>query len=185
MEPIGSQAESQTDSRTVVAPSKESAYQFALMLKCGSPAREAIRYFLPCDDPNLTVSMIEAVAARWLASPLIQKEILALQGKDWTEMSLTEQLRTAVDKTYVEMAYFLYSRNYVDLSGPERSKADECRRTLEAKLAGTAGKLTAVETFWADVVAGRVKLVGAQPQTSNSLGVAARPQTQAGSQLDS
>ena len=74
------------------------------------------------------------------------------------------------------MAYFLYSRNYAELAGQEKQKADTCRTALEAKLAGTSGKLSAVETFWADVVSGKVKLVNQSP---HSLGVPDRAQTQA------
>ena len=146
-----------------MAPTKEQAYQFAVMLSSGAPAREAIRYFLPEGEEVLTSGQVEQIAARWLADKAVQAAIIGLQGTEWEGMTTEEKLRYAVGKTYVEMAYFLYSRNYVELSGPERAKADTCRNTLEAKLAGTAGKLSAVEQFWADVTSGKVKLVTTTP----------------------
>lgn len=143
-----------------MSPNKETAYQFAVMLASGAPAREAIRYFLPEDSPEvLTGGQIDQIASRWLADRLVIQAVTSLQGKDWTDLSTEEKMRLSLDKTYVEMAYFLYSRNYVELTGPERAKADTCRQALESKLAGTAGKLSAVEQFWADVSSGKVKLV--------------------------
>lgn len=132
------------------------------MLSSGAPAREAIRYFLPEDSPEvLTGAQVEQLAARWLATPAVQTAHAALLGKDWTLLSTEEKMRVSIDKHYVEMAYFLYSRNYVELSGPDKLKADTCRTALEAKLAGTAGKLTAVEQFWSDVSSGKIKLAPA------------------------
>ena len=171
-----------------MTPSKDQAYQFAVMLSAGSPAREAIRYFLPEDQIEVYSSaQAEQIACRWLADKEVQRVVVLLQGKDWTEMSTEERMRFSLDKTYVEMAYFLYSRNYVDLAGQEKAKADTCRAALESKLAGTAGKLNAVEQFWSDVMAGKVKLIGSgvsstlSPLTSQSLGgPKAQTQAQAG-----
>jgi hypothetical protein len=75
----------------------------------------------------------------------------------WQEMSLQERIQYAIDKHYAEMAYFLYSRNYADLQGAEKAKADTCRMTLEAKLAGMAGKLDALSQFYADLASGKIK----------------------------
>jgi hypothetical protein len=66
-------------------------------------------------------------------------------------MSAEERIRFAIDKHYNEMAYFLYSHNYGELSGPDKAKADTCRQALEAKLAGTAGKFTPLDEFWNDM----------------------------------
>ena len=128
------------------------------------------RYFTPADSEEiLTGAQFEQLAGKWLQTKVVQDAIVALQGKDWTQMTAEEKIRTAIDKHYTEMAYYLYSRNYVDLSGAEKTKADTCRTALEAKLAGTAGKLSAVETFWSDVVAGRIKLSNlASPQAQAS-----------------
>ena len=142
------------------APTKETALQFATMLSCGAPAREAITYFLPEEESGavLPPGQIEALLQRWMRSKTVQDAILFTQGGDWTEMTFEAKLRFALDKTYTEMAYFLYSRNYAELSGPEKAKADTCRTTLEAKLAGTAGKGDALQRFFDDLNQGRVKL---------------------------
>lgn len=141
------------------SPSPEQARQFALMLSSGAPSHEAIRYFLPEDAREIiSSSSIAAITDKWMRSKLVQKEIVILQGGEWEDLSIGEKLQLAIDKTYVEMAYFLYTRNYVDLDGPSKAKADTCRVALEAKLAGTAGKLNAVEQFWLDVQSGKVKL---------------------------
>lgn len=145
-------------------PSKEQALQFATILSSGIPGREAILYFLPEDsgetiDPN---RMLEA----WMRSKVVQKAIDTLQGRSWQDMTLDERLRLVRDKVYTEMAFYLYSNNYSELTGANKSKADTCRIAIEQKLAGTAGQLDPVERFMNDILAGRVRLGGqAQPYT--------------------
>ena len=152
-------------------PTTEQAKQFALILSSGAPAREAIRYFLPPDSGEaLSQGAMDQLASRWLADPDVELEVNRLQGGEWSGMTAEQRIRTAVEKHYVEMAYFLFSRNYVELTGPEKSKADTCRVALEAKLAGTSGKLSAVEQFWSDVTAGRIKLGSATLSTTQLLG---------------
>ena len=138
-------------------PSKEEAYQFALMLKSGMPSNEAIRYFLPEDIDPQELILSHRV---WVKSKLVEAASLAFQGKRWEDMSLDERIQLAIDKTYTEAAYFLYSHNYAQLMGADRQKADICRQTLEAKLAGTSGKMGPLETFWSDIKSGKVKLGG-------------------------
>ena len=138
-------------------PSRDQALQFALMLSAGLPPRDAMRYFLP-DGEDLTPGVIETYLTKWLRSDTVRKAIQTTQGKPWQDMTLDEKMRFAIDKHYTEMAYFLYSHNYAELAGAEKQKADTCRATLESKLAGMAGKLGALDQFWADVTSGKVKL---------------------------
>lgn len=138
-------------------PNTDQAKQFAVMLSVGAPPSEAIRYFIP-EEETVSATYLAVQAEQWLRSKAVQDAVRSIQGKDWTEMSAHERISLAIDKHYSEMAYFLYSRNYVDLGGADKAKADTCRAALEAKLAGTAGKLSAVEQFWSDVVSGKVKL---------------------------
>jgi len=149
-------------------PTKDQAHQFALISSSGMPHAEVIRYFYP-DEENQT--NLRALLQMWLKSKVVQEAILAIQGKAWQEMSLEERIKYSVDKHYSELAYYLYSNNYAELEGTARQKADTCRQTLETKLAGMAGKLDAVTSFWADVVSGKVKLnngsvVGGSPPTT-------------------
>ena len=134
------------------------------MLHSGMPALDALQYFFPeeTDSQILLASLKE-----WTHSKGVQTATLALQGKAWQDMTLEEKITLSVDKHYAELAYFLYSHNYAQLVGADRQKADICRQALEAKLAGTSGKLGPIEAFWNDLRTGKVKLNAAQ---STSLG---------------
>lgn len=141
-----------------LTPSKEQARHFALMLNAGMPAIDAIGYFLPEDE--LLADEAPKVLARWLKSPLVQSAIVTLQGAPWQSMTPEARVKFAIDKHYNELAYFLYSHNYAEISGADKLKADTCRSVLEAKLAGTSGKLNAIDAFYADLLAGKIKLQG-------------------------
>jgi hypothetical protein len=137
-----------------MAPSKEEALHLAIMMNAGMPSLDALRYFFP-DSTEIEVK--EAHKA-WMKSRELEKAILTVQGKPWQEMNLDERIRFAIDKHYSEMAYFLYSHNYAELVGGDKTKADTCRQALEAKLAGSAGKMNALDQWLDDVRSGRVTL---------------------------
>ncbi len=136
-------------------PTKETAMQFALMMDAGMPAVEAIRYFAP---PDTLQGDMPDLARRWQSDPLVDQAVLTIQGKEWQEMTPMEKIQFAIDKHYTEMAYFLYSRNYVELVSSDQMKADICRKTLEAKLAGTSGALSGLDQFFSDVTTGKVSI---------------------------
>lgn len=138
-------------------PTKEEAWQFALMTQAGMPALAALQYFLAADTPPGDVALI---LKQWANSTTYRAALLKLQGKTWQEMTLDERIQTAIDLHYNQLAYILYSRNYAELVGAERQKADICRAALEAKIAGTSGKMGPLEQFWADIRSGKVKLAG-------------------------
>lgn len=141
-------------------PTKDEALQLALMLNAGMPSSDAIRYFFsPDEDPQ----RLQFEHERWLRSEAVQKALLQVMGKAWQDMSLDERVKFAVDKHYAEMAYFLYAHNYGELVGTEKQKADTCRQALEAKLAGSAGKMNALSQWFEDVRVGRVKLPSVMP----------------------
>lgn len=133
-------------------PTRAEAHELALMLAAGLPGEEAVVYFFELPE--------DAIAARkdWLASHELAAAIETLQGKKWQAMSSDERIQLAIDKHYNELAYFLYSRNYVTLTGADKAKADTCRVALEVKLAGMAGKGDPLTRFWDDVRSGRVTL---------------------------
>lgn len=140
-----------------MTPSKEEAHQFALMLQSGLPGRDAITYFFPDEGDS---QILASALKQWLASPSVKAAIVKLQGKSWQDMTLDERIQTAIDLHYNQLATFLYSHNYCELMGADRQKADICRAALEAKIAGNAGKMGPIESFWSDVKSGRVKLSG-------------------------
>ena len=140
-----------------MTPTPTNAHQFALMLQSGMPPVDAIPYFFA---PETEPSVLAEALKGWMRSAAVQHAVRTLQGNDWQAMTLDERIRLAIDKHYAELAYFLYSHNYSTLTGGDRAKADICRQSLEAKIAGTAGKLGPIEAFWNDVKTGKVTLKG-------------------------
>jgi len=127
------------------------ADQFALMLLSGAPVTDAIRYFL---DPLAGEELLAEAADQWPQ----QSEVLeALQrytgGEAWHRMNDAQRLDIAIKKHYNEMAYFLWTVNYVEAAGQEKVKADTCRVALETKLAGTAGQESPLARFYHDMLA--------------------------------
>lgn len=145
----------------MIRPTSEQALDFALMLNAGMPPEDAIVYF--AEEGQAAEEMAE-VLPLWLKSKEVASAILTLQGKKWQDMTAEEKIQFAINKHYTEMAYFLYSHNYSTLTGAYKSKADTCRAALEAKLAGTAGKMTALDRFLTDAASGKVKIPSLQVQ---------------------
>lgn len=137
---------------------QEIAFQFAVMLTSGMPAEDAIRYFIPEDDPD-PLGTAKTTLSKWLRSTHVKQALKTLQGRSWQDMSGEERIKSALDLHYNQLAYFLYSHNYASLVGADKAKADTCRQALEAKLAGMAGKGDFLSRFFDDVQSGRVKLV--------------------------
>lgn len=127
------------------------------MLSSGLPAEQAIQYFTESADP----AEISAMLAKWQRSRSVQRAQVALMGKAWQEMSLDEKCETGLNQTYAGQAYLLFSVNYISASPAEKAKLDTARATLEARKAGTSGKMNALEQFFEDVK--NKKLVLPQP----------------------
>lgn len=125
------------------------------MLQAGAPVLRAIEYFTGTDNPSAP-----DIAYAWLHSHVVRREMKRLEGTSFEEKSSEERWRSALDRHYDQMAYFLYHNNYNDLQGPDKQKADACRLALEAKVAGMAGKGDALTRFFDDLSTGKVKLPG-------------------------
>jgi hypothetical protein len=138
------------------SPNPDAAHQYAVILSSGMPSSEAIRYFLPEDVQ--TEAEILAFHDKWMTRNDVRQAIITLQGKPWQEMTLEEMISFTLDKTYKEAAYFLYSHNYAEVIGAEKTKMDDCRKILELKLAGMSGKMTALDQFYSDLKNGLVGL---------------------------
>ena len=143
-------------------PTKQTALEFAIMLRAGMPSLEALRYFVE-EEHALEPSELLTLHAVWMKSKLVRSALLSLQGKTWQEMTLEEQMKVALDQHYAQLAYYLYSHNIADLTTTEKMKSDTARQALEAKLAGMAGQTSALDRWFADVQAGRVVLPGLSP----------------------
>lgn len=120
------------------------------MLLGGIPAMVAAAYFLPSStDP----SEIRLAAQEFSRQPEVAEALQRLSGGvPWHKMEPEARLKLALEKTYAEMGFFLWSHNYADLSGPEKDKADRCRDVLERKLAGTAGQGNPLDKFYEEVL---------------------------------
>jgi len=127
------------------------ADQFALMLLSGAPLSDAVGYFLPLTSPP---DFAELAADTW---PQQAEVVAALQrysgGEEWHQMTDAQRLEVAIKKHYNEMAYFLWTTNYVDAGGNEKLKADTCRIAIETKLAGLAGQESPLSRFYHDMLA--------------------------------
>lgn len=143
------------------SPTVEEADSFAVMLHVGVPPRDAIMYFATeseVADPTLLVELKDA----FISSRLVALAVSKLQGGEWEKLPLEQRIQVALDKNYAEKAYFLYANNFNEVSGSEYTKLQEARKVLEAKMAGTSGKMDSLQQFFDDVKTGRVKL-GVQP----------------------
>lgn len=138
----------------MTAPDRDQALQFAIMLQAGLPARDAIVYFAQTDDPAELGKQLQM----WVRSREVREAVAKLQGKSWQAMTLKEKMAVALDQHYASLAYYLYSNNYSDLGPHEKSKVDTARTAIEAKIAGQAGKMGALDSFFADLQSGRVRL---------------------------
>lgn len=142
---------------TLPYPTVEQAGQFAVMLDAGLTATQAILYFAESEDPGYLATL----ASRWERSRAVKTAIRDLMGKDWHEMTTEERAKAALDRTYNQMAAMLMSVHYAEANPQELGKLNEARKSLESKIAGTAGKADPFQQFMADLNSGKLKL--AQP----------------------
>lgn len=135
-------------------PTKEQAWQFALMIQGGMPPIDAIGYFFSGVEDRELMQHLKG----WQTSSFFKIATLQLQGKAFQDMTLEEKIKYSLDLHYSQMAYYLYSRNYAVLTSAEKQKADTCRIALEQKIAGTAGQNDPLTNFWRDLRSGKVTL---------------------------
>lgn len=144
-------------------PNAEQAYQFAQMVLAGLPAPDAVRYFLP-EDAVVDSLNLTQLGQRWQAHRDVAAAMVRLQKGDWVSLSGAERIKLALDKHYNEMAYFLYTHNFAEITHPQlQAKSTACRMALEAKVAGTAGKMNELTRFWDDLATGKASLAPARP----------------------
>lgn len=135
-------------------PTKDQAFQFALMLAAGLSPTEAILYFTDEEDPHFLGEMLR----KWTRSKEFKQATIEQLGKSWQEMSLEEQISKATDRHYAQLAYLLFSSHYGEVGPSDKAKLDTARQSLEAKQAGTAGKTDALSRFFDDINQGKLKL---------------------------
>lgn len=136
-------------------PTKEEGHALATMLLAGLTPADAIAYFLDgSEDPQQVAELIR----KWRRSRHTQAAMKALLGKAFHEMTPQEQMDTALRIHYAQLSALLFTNHYAEASAMDKSKLDSARTAIEAKMAGTAGKGDAIQRFFDDVNAGRIKL---------------------------
>lgn len=139
---------------TTQLPTDEQAHEFAVMILSGLPASHAILYFIEEESAEA----VAAWAQRWIGSRAVGKAFTALRKMRWQDMTVQQRMDAALERHYNQLSYFMDAHNYVEANAFEKSKLDDARKAIEAKNAGTAGAVGALETFYADLRSGRVKL---------------------------
>ena len=131
---------------------KREAEEFASIIVSGAPIAEAVRYFV--GEQPVTEEDLLTYEETW---PLQDHVVEALRtmtgGEPWNRMTDTPRLDVSLVKHYNEMAYFLWTVNYVEAVGADKVKADTCRVALETKLAGMAGQESPLARFYHDMLA--------------------------------
>lgn len=124
------------------------APQVAALLLAGVPALAIARSVLGGDEETA-----REAARVWPAQTEVRQHLTALTGGVmWQDLPPEQRLKIALDKTYAEMAYFLWANNYGELDGVGKAKADTCRESLERKLAGLAGKGSSIDQLYEELV---------------------------------
>jgi len=132
----------------------EQAFQFVAIIEAGLPPADALLYFVESNDP----AELAAILTKWQRSQAVRRAQLKLMGKAWHDMIPDERARFALEHNYNQLATMLYTNHYAEADSTTKQKMDVARTALEAKLAGTAGKLNVMEQFFEDVRTGKVKL---------------------------
>ena len=128
----------------------EEAEAFAQMVLSGAPVAEAVRYFWA---DTVTDELLEDCIAAWPQQAEVRVASRRLTGGvSWHEMEDPNRLDAALKKHYNELAYFLWTTNYVECNGQSKVKADTCRQAIEAKVAGMAGRESPLAQFYHDLL---------------------------------
>lgn len=139
---------------TQTGPTDEQATQFAIILSSGLPAKDALAYFVDEPDPALFAHTLQ----KWEKSPKVAKALKHIMGKDWQDMTWRERCEISIEWHYSQLALLMVRVNYLEASAADKQKLDTARSAIEAKLAGSAGQMSQVDQFFADLKSGRIKV---------------------------
>lgn len=129
------------------------------MLRAGLPASQAILYFIGSDDPGEVLHVLR----KWQRSPSVRRAMASLLPRPWEQMTGEEQMQDALKIHYSQLSLLLHSENYIEADPATKAKMDAARNSIETKLAGQAGKMSAMDEFFSDLKSGRVRLPGSSP----------------------
>lgn len=91
----------------------ERAATFARMLSTGIPQLTALAYFDPGYFRSLKVRDRKAWLRRWTGDPLVVAAVNDLNGGEWHDLGKDRRLALATEKHAAELAFFLYTNNFV------------------------------------------------------------------------
>jgi hypothetical protein len=129
---------------------KREAKEFASIILSGAPVAEAVRYFV---DEAVSEERLLEYEEAWPSQPAVMGALQQMTGgAPWNEMTDDQRLDVSLTKHYNEMAYFLWTTNYAEIGGSEKMKADTCRQSIEAKVAGMAGRESPLAQFYHDLL---------------------------------
>lgn len=135
-----------------IEPTAEQARFYAAAVEAGIPGPVAVQAVLPeVPDEHLPV-----LAEKWERT----REVRAARFdvREWLQKGTAELVDFALTKTRHQMAAYLATHNVATLKDAALTKALKFIEVLEKVQAGTAGKGDAASQFFADVVAGKIKL---------------------------
>lgn len=135
-------------------PTDEEAHEFAVMIQSGLPAAQAILYFIDANTPDV----VQAWCQRWQSCRAVNLATTKLMKKKWQDMTPQEKMDYALELHYNQLALMLFATNYMEANAQDKVKMDDARKAIEAKLAGTAGQVGALEMFYSDLRQGKIKL---------------------------
>lgn len=118
---------------TPPAFTEEVAYNMARLLCAGCPPEQAALYLCPdCDDAT-----VKATAREWMASRELLIAVEELEGGAWLDLPAEKRYQLAYDKQVSEMAFYLRTHNFVDVTDKvELEKMKMARETLRAEIKG-------------------------------------------------
>ena len=129
---------------------KREATELASMILSGAPIAEAVRYFWDEEQPEEVLIGCEET---WPMQPEVLSALEELSGgMPWHRLGDDQRMDVSLRKHYNEMAYFLWTTNYTECDGAAKLKADTCRQSIEAKVAGMAGKESPLASFYHDLL---------------------------------
>ena len=141
-------------------PTPDQARAFAIMLRSGVPASDAIRYFTDSADPSEMAGLLKD----WVTSKAVSNAMRMLEGAAWEELSLEQKCARARDMHYAGLAYYLYRTHYAEVGPTDQAKLDKARAAVDAFLAGRAGAEDPLTEFFNDLRSGRIKTIEASPR---------------------
>lgn len=136
------------------------ALEFVKLLHAGLPADHALAYMAPDYYATIGEPARKTLVGRWLSSRIVLAATEQLHEGKWAKLPLAKREEIALDKTFGQLAYYLYTHDYATLEGPDLKKANDARVALMEKLKATdvEGDETPMQRLMRDILSGNAQL---------------------------